>query len=357
MIKELKENIQLQEIGAIKIGKKGELKTSKYGKQFQQPVKFDYFTVVTKEKDATGNFIVNKKVMDKLGEKPTSLDIKLLYDDIEQNYYTYYGLYRGRKCLCRGDGEKAIRTKKDGTEEEVVCDRKTCEFAKIDDKGTRRCKANGKLQVILLKSDVVGGAYIFRTTSWNTHKNLIASMLLVQNRTGGILAGIPLKLTVQPKTTIPEGQTASKTVYVVNIIYPESEDRLIETAVNIAERRKVAGIQLKEIQKYTQHNLLTSPETEEEIRDVVAEYYPEAQGDFVEYVDPDEFEQKQIPEEKSESDEINEVFDDDVPLPNDSTQDNNKQPEPQKNGNGKGTTENLFGEDNDEEDLLVSGVM
>ena len=343
MVLELEQKIRLQEIGAIKIGNKGEERTSQGGNTYRLPQKLDYFLIVTKEKDAGGNFVPNEKIMKRLGEHPTALDIMLLYDDIDLNFYTFYGLYKGRKCLCHGDGRMAIRRKKDGSQEEIVCDRNNCKFSKKDENGNQQCKLNGILQVLLKESNIVGGVHIFRTTGWNSCSNLIASMLLIQNITGGMLAGIPLKMTLQPKSVLPEGSNSYRTVYVVNIIYPQSQEKLLETAVEIAKRRMTAGVELRKI--HQKAKLISAPleESDDAARDVVEEFYPEAQDQFVEYIEDDT--SASLIKKDDEEPEIVENFDD-----GDFSEEENQ------NGKNNGNN-NVKNNGGQQEDLLVDGVI
>ena len=348
MVLELRQNIRLQEVGAIKIGRLGDKLESKrkQGYYYGQPKKLDHFLVVTKEKDASGNFIVNQEIMKKLGEHPTSLDIMLLYDDIDLNFYTYYGFYQGKKCLCHGDGETAIRKKRDGSQEKIVCDINTCAFAKKDSEGTQKCKLNGVLQVLLKEADIVGGVYVYRTTGRNSCYNLIASMLLVQSITGGMLAGIPFKLTLQPKMVSPENSSDYWKVFVVNIIYPYGQQRLLETAIDIAKRRMTAGVELKKIHDRARQ-LISAPleESDEEAQDIVNEFYPEAQDQFIEYVEDDTSVGLTTKDKANQEPEIVENFDD-----GDFSEEENQ------NGKNNGNN-NVKNNGGQQEDLLIEGVL
>ena len=63
---------RVQELGKIKIGGKGPVRTSSGGKEFQPPKKFDHFVVTTRERGEDGNFLRDDQVHahPKVGEKP-----------------------------------------------------------------------------------------------------------------------------------------------------------------------------------------------------------------------------------------------------------------------------------------------
>jgi len=279
MIKELEKGLRLQEIGSIKIGGKGEKRTSQGGKEWRLPTKLDHFIITTKQRNSAGDFIQDMDVHKKIGLEPKKLKIRLLYDDIDLNFNTNYVYYHGKTCLCRGDGEFALRRTKDGILNEIQCDREKCEFAVPDpkNKGIVRCKWFGRLQCILDETNIIGGVHTFRTTSINSIFNVVSSLKFIQSVTGGMLAGLPLEMTISPKTVTPEG-VGTTTIYVINIIFPGSTESLLTSIIGIAERRMVSGVKLREIQEAAKiGGLLTShfEQEEEEIRDITDEFYPE----------------------------------------------------------------------------------
>lgn len=253
---------QLEEIGKIKIGEKGEKKTAT---GHSLPVKFDHFEVTTILRDeATGKFLPDP-VMKELGENPRELDIMLLYNDISLNYRTRYNAYKGGKCICAGDGETA--TTFDG--DTVVCNPDTCEkFQKKD------CKLNGILSCILMKASRLGGVYKFRTTSHHTSRAILSSLMFISTLTGGTLAMIPLKMTISPKKVQPKNSQTAQTIYVVNVIYHGVVDDLLDKVVKIAEYRKERRIYIQQLEQ-TARLALAEPESEEEMKEVQAEFYPE----------------------------------------------------------------------------------
>lgn len=253
---------QLEEFGKIKIGEKGDKKTAT---GYSLPVKFDHFEITSILRDEqTGKFLPDS-VMQALGENPRELDIMLLYNDISLNYRTRYNAYKGGKCVCAGDGETAITL--DG--DTVVCNPDVCDkFQK------KECKLNGILSCILMKASRLGGVYKFRTTSHHTSRAILSSLMFISTLTGGTLAMIPLKLTISPKKVQPKDSKTALMIYVVNVIFPGTAPELLDTAVKMAEYRKERRIQIQQLEQ-TARLALTAPESEEEMKEVQDEYYPE----------------------------------------------------------------------------------
>lgn len=273
------------EAGKIKIGCAGEAKTAKSGRVYHLPRKLDHFIVTTVERDpdpkANDNFR-RDPIMAKLGEKPREIAIRLIFDSIEENFDNSYSFYLGNKCLCRGNGETATRreSEKDargairltGAEEAVKC---PCDQLDPSEDGSgQRCKPYGILMCVLEKSEKVGGVYKFRTTSYNSIRSILTSLTFIRQAAGGILAGLPLWLTVQPKqVTTPQGQKSL--VHVVNIEFRGSLDELIAKGADIARIRAQSQLSMKEIRKSLK--LISMRDAPEDEAAVSEEFHPEGQ--------------------------------------------------------------------------------
>lgn len=255
----------LCESGKIKIGRKGKMTTSRKGTQFRPPEKLDHFVVVTTSKDANGDFIEDHVIMEKIGDNCTAIPIRLLHDNPELNFPTSYAYYDSAACQCRGDGELA--QKADGSI--VECDPENCIHAQ-----KKLCKPNGVLSVILDDAPRVGGVYKFRTTGWNSIRNILSSLKFIRGLTGGPLAGLPLMLTMQPKTTVIPGTKTTTTIYMVNVEYRGGmADLLNEVKETVQIRQQTLG-DIKELEKVAKEQLAL-PESSEECKDVQEEFYPE----------------------------------------------------------------------------------
>ncbi|HAY23093.1 MAG TPA: hypothetical protein DCY27_13225, partial [Desulfobacterales bacterium] len=208
---------QLAERGKIKIGDRGETKTSQGGKSFAQPKKLDHFVITTLQRDAAGRLVPDTALMSKLANnnKLTEIPVRLLYDDLDLNFLTRYACYRGARCWCAGDGETAQRsTGNDGKYQTVPC---PCERLDPFYSGQDRCKVMGTLQVLIEGVDRIGGVWKFRTTSWNSVNAILSSLTLIKAITGGPLAGIPLLMVLSPKTVTVPTTGQAMVVYVVSL--------------------------------------------------------------------------------------------------------------------------------------------
>jgi hypothetical protein len=266
---------RLAERGKIKIGEKGELKTSQQGKQFAQPKKLDHFVVTTMQRDAAGRMLQDVELMRKLspqGGKLKELPVMLLYNDPDVNFQTRYSCYIGNRLWCCGDGEEAQRLQQDGKYQPVPC---PCLRLEANYTGKDKCKPNGTLQVLLQGVDRIGGVWKFRTTSWNSVNSIMSSLKLIQAITGGVLAGIPLKLVLSPKTVTVPGTGQNMVVYVVSLEFPGTEQELAKIGYDIAKRRAEHKAKMDQIEAEARKALEHLEETPEEMREVQEEFYPE----------------------------------------------------------------------------------
>jgi hypothetical protein len=269
----------LAEVGKIKIGRKGEVKRSKTGKDFRLPQKDDHFTITGLSRDRNDDFIPDKRIMatiaERTGQKPeqlTELPIRLLYDDPDLNFLTRLACFKGVSCWCSGDGENADRLdERTGEMKKVKC---PCERQSPEYKGQDKCKATGVLSAVLEGVSVVGGVWKFRTTSYNSVVNILSSMSFIKSLTGGVLAGLPLHLVVSPKTVNIPGGGGVTTVFIVRVEYRGTVEALVEIGYKEAERRVTARIRMDDVENRVRL-MLDAPMDAEEERDIADEFYPE----------------------------------------------------------------------------------
>ena len=263
---------RLAEVGKIKIGGKGEERTSRNGNKFRMPEKYDHFVITTNHRDADGKLIPDAEIMKQLGDKPRELDVFLLFDDIELNFPHKLSYYEGKNEICSGDGETALRVDSNGEKQSCEC---PCELLKA-----RKCKPSGRLSVILANAPTAGGVYVFRTHGWNSVQNIKFAMEFVQSFTGGILAGIPFKLKIHPKTA--ETDKGQATVYMVTLEYAGSVDDLMQKAVAIAQNRAQSQIGIARMQALAEVRLkaLKAGDLGDDETDIMEEYYPEQQEGY-----------------------------------------------------------------------------
>lgn len=280
----------LQEQGKLKIGNKGAVRKSVSGNDWQAPQKLDHFLITTMERGQDNNFLKDEFLHKLYGDAPKEIPVRLIYDDISLNFATRYICYYGKTVFCTGDGETATRLQKDGTQAQ-----RTCPCGRQDPKYTGddgpngaeglggknskgKCKINGILSVIIDGAKTVGGVWKFRTTSYNSVVGILSSLALIQRITGGRLAGIPMLLTVTPKTVQDPIQGSQQTIYVVGLQYAGTMNSLREVGYEIAMTEAKHGISMKRIEEDAMMMLTHTPTSglgDDLAEDVVAEFYPE----------------------------------------------------------------------------------
>ena len=227
------------------------------------------------QRDAAGRMLPDLELMRKLapqGGKLKELPVMLLYNDPDINFQTRYACYTGNRLWCCGDGEGAQRLGENGKYQAVPC---SCLRLEANYGGKDRCKPNGTLQVLLQGVDRIGGVWKFRTTSWNSVNSIMSSLKLIQAITGGVLAGIPLKLVLSPKTVTVPGSGQNMVVYIVSLEFPGTEQELAKIGYDIAKRRADHRAKMDQIEAEARKALEHLEETPEEMREVQEEFYPE----------------------------------------------------------------------------------
>ena len=266
---------RLAEVGKIKCGIKGESRKSKYGKEFMLPQKLDHFIITTLERDAAGRLKPDVALMNKLknnGDNLTELPIRLLYDDIDLNFPTRYALYKGNKCLCSGDGERAIEVKENGMSFEINC---PCKRQDPEYQGPDKCKINGTLSCIIEGSEKLGGCYKFRTTSFNSVTNILSSLAFIKTLTGGKLAWIPLTLILAPKSTTIPGSGKATTVYCASIEFRGPVQELQKLGYEVAKNQIEHKVNMENIEHEARRQMSQILEDPEEAQEIQEEFYPE----------------------------------------------------------------------------------
>ena len=262
----------LARLGKIVIGEKA---TGKGGSML--PRKLDHFAIKTLQRDAQGGLILDKALMGRLGERPTVLRIRLPFDDIEANFQTRLSYYRGRTLFCSGDGEEAKRLQVLQAEGKAVygpaapygpCGAGCPDF--VD----RRCKPLGILRVILEEQQTVGGIYEFRTTSWNSIRNILSGLATVKAQTGGVLAWVPLIMRLVPQTVQPKDGGTANTAYVVQVVFDGSPQVLLEKVRDLLSLRMPLIDEIRRLEAQ-QKALQSAPEEPEDAADTQDEFYPE----------------------------------------------------------------------------------
>ena len=262
---------RLAETGKIKIGTLSDKIVS--GRRL--PKKLDHFVVTSLLRNENGDLMIDEEMAKKIGNSCQELPIYLCYDDPSLNFTTFYGYFTQSRLRCMGNGITASRTLESGDKEEIACNPKTCEAYK-----NKQCKPYGRLSVILADASRVGGCHILRTTSWNSIRNILTSMAFIKTITGGIIAGIKLKLTLIPMQVQPRDLGRTVKIYTVNIEYDGSWDQLKDVAAKEMQRRVQLGTNMKQIESGDREMIAeqVKTEAEEQAAEISQEFNPGEEG-------------------------------------------------------------------------------
>ena len=264
----------------IKIGRKGAERKGKSGKMYRLPEKLDHFIITTTEKDAKGDYHIDSNLLKLLGRERNKDGnavvigpFMFMFNDIPLNFYTAHAYYTSQKCICRGNGETAIRHSydKDGKptgQENIPCDPETCPFAG-GAKDNKLCKPNGILSMMPMNADVMGGVAKFRTTSWNSVIAIMTQLRMFWALTGGNLVGIPFCLRLNPKEAYPKGKKVM--IYYVTLEFRGNVENLLEASTKVKRPRMLSEAKEAQQLMLESNNKTLNEDTEE--------WYPEAQYD------------------------------------------------------------------------------
>ena len=269
---------RLNEAGKIKIGKKSENELpTKAGGTFRPPERLDHFIVTTTEKDANGDLVVDKALMKALSEDQDTvknekgeivgIPIRLIYDDTELNFPTRLAAYEKGILTCYGDGESAYSRLSE------FKNSKQCPCSRLD---SGECKYNGKLTCVIDAAGMFGQVHVFRTTSFNSVHGIIGGIELVKTATGGKIAGLPLMLMLNNKsTTIPKtGQPT--TIQVVSVCYRGTMSSLQKKCLQMASENAQFLLGMQEIERDARNMGVGDVVSDEEDKDFQEEFYPES---------------------------------------------------------------------------------
>jgi hypothetical protein len=131
--------------------------------------------------------------------KLRSIPVRILFDRVENNFKAVFTCFDNKgKQICVGNGDKAKRRVGDEIKEEPCQTPDRCKFGQEN-----RCKLFGRAMVGIegewQKNPLAG--FMFRTTSWNSVKQLNAQLNYYHAMTGGRMAGMPCNLRMRVKST------------------------------------------------------------------------------------------------------------------------------------------------------------
>lgn len=213
------------------------------------PVKDDHFSLTTLVQDgATRAWTEHPLQKEIIGQKKGSakdklraIPVRIAYNDPNltlHNSYSAWDTTKGR-ILCCGNGTTARRATEEGVKD-IDCPRpEACEF------GVRqRCKNMSRAYFQIEGQEDELGVFILRTTSFNSLNYLGTRLSQLAGLTGGRLAGMPMMLVMESKTTT---QSCRTPIYFADLV-TRSGMKLIEAIKQASDYQKTmadAGLSLE----------------------------------------------------------------------------------------------------------------
>jgi hypothetical protein len=255
-------------LGRISIGRMVE----KNGKRL--PEKDDQFTITTQvqNKDGWVTHPYDEAIRKASNGKIRSIPVTVLFSDPDLNLRAEYSLFdrtTGRP-MCVGNGETCKRIGQEGLLSLPCPSPSGCEWG-----AKAGCKPYGRLNVQIAEQEDALGSFIFRTTGFNSIRTLAARLSYFQAVSGNLLACLPLSMKLRAKSTT---QSHRAPVYYVDLAIRDGmtlEEAIAEARTLNDQRREVGHDQvaLDAAAKMGFENGAFE-ETEEEIPDVLEEYFP-----------------------------------------------------------------------------------
>lgn len=259
-------------LGRISIGRVVE----RNGKRL--PEKDDQFTITTQVQNKEGwipHPLDETLRKAQSNHKIRSIPIRLLFSEPELNLRADYSLFDRKtgRPLCTGNGESCRRFTGSAIESLPCPSPDNCELAKAG------CKPYARLNVLAGDDETDFGTFIFRTTGFNSIRTLAARLSYYQAVSGNLLACMPLTLRLKAKSTTMSHQTP---IYYADITV--REDKTMEDAITeakaLCERRLAVGFDQTALDTAGKEGFSNGAfeEGEEEIPEIVAEFFPLPEG-------------------------------------------------------------------------------
>lgn len=257
-------------IGRIGIGRVVE----KNGKRL--PEKDDFFTITTQVQTWEGWML--HPLQTQLAEgapngKLRAIPVHLLFNAPDLNLRAQYSLFdrnTGRP-LCVGDGESARRRTPQGLQDLPCLGPDGCEFGR-----SHGCKLFGRLNVQIDGQDDELGSFIFRTTGYNSVRTLAARLAYFHAVSGGLTKHLPLTLRLRAKSTTLSHRTP---VYYADLTLRDRQalTEAVSTARQAAEQHAETGIDTERLEEAARLAMTNGcfEESDDEVPDVLDEFYPE----------------------------------------------------------------------------------
>lgn len=302
---------RLAEGGKVKIGGLGAERTGKSGRRYRTPERYDHFVITKTIRTAQGeNFVVDQQLMDEVAKDPRNwvpaldkngkpiLDdkdqpkkkivrIPVLFDSdlLDETFPTRLAAYHGRRLFCAGTGDPSVPAvrgifEKRG-EQSVRTGSKPhpcpCGLLEEEIRGVR-CKPNGTLWFTILAGErtTLGIRHSFRTNSWNSLRETIASLEILQRRVGTIVN--VLCYLVLREVKVEDRKGVMRTIHVVHVELQISDladlRRLQKDALETVELRNRVAQQVAQPVRLGLPAPAGPHETKQEQALIQQEHYP-----------------------------------------------------------------------------------
>jgi hypothetical protein len=230
------------------------------------PIKDDHFTLTTLFQDRQTRIWEEhplQKTLTQGEEKLRAIPVRIAYNDVNlnlHNSFSAFDLQKGR-ALCVGNGDRARRVTDEGVRE-IGCPRpEGCEY------GLRqRCKNFSRAYFRVEGQDDELGAFILRTTSFNSLDRLGSRLNQLSKLTAGRIANMPMRLVLESKTTT---QSFREAIYFADLVTRPGMKLIdaAEEAKNYQEAMDKAGLSLEGLEEALRAGLANS-DFADEIEDV-----------------------------------------------------------------------------------------
>ncbi len=250
------------ELYKIKLGGRGKPKVNAGGGTSYIPEKYDHFVVVhTRRGGVNDNFVRADDIHAIVGDRPTELDITLLWPSVEENFRSEMCEYSGQTKTRACDGHEMVDLRSGVT---APCQRKNgC-----------KCKPYARFFCALDAAPRFGATAVFRTRGWRSTNNLQTTLEFFHSMFGTLM-GLPLKLICYPSTdAYAEGgkthqSTSHKVTLELRIGLREALSAARETVAMLAHHRR--DIQLLS----AGHEEAMATLEAEEAAEVAVEFFPD----------------------------------------------------------------------------------
>ena len=212
--------------------------------------------------------------------KIRSIPVRVLFDNPDNNLQTSYSCFdtKGRQ-VCVGDGAVAKRREGGGVTEVACPGPELCPFGQQN-----RCKLYSRLTIgIDVDADGYGyesnptAGFVFRSTGWNSAKQLQAQLAMFSAACGGKMAGFPANLVIRSKSS----SMSMKSMFYYLDLVPQGG--LVSAVMDTLARRKQledGGITWERVEEAVAAGLAQSAFAEdgEDGQSIVQEFFSDGEA-------------------------------------------------------------------------------